>query len=94
MKDATNSDFLGQNRRMSLNEVDLMTTEELIDIIASRQDSCGCLFFMSYEDDEDTDAVYFHTNMKQDQFNEMLDVFKDWIEDNIPEWEEEDDYDE
>lgn len=75
----------------SLTNVDLMTTEELLDIVVARQESCGCLYFMSYEDDEDTDSVYFYTNMKEGDIEEMMEVFETWKEDNDEEATDADD---
>ncbi len=63
---------------MSVNQIELMTTEELLDVVTARQKSRKCLYFISYEDDEDHDHVFFDTNMTEEDFGLMVDMYKQW----------------
>lgn len=83
MMGATNFDSFAPMRRMNLSNninLDLTTTEDLLDAIALRQEIGGKLYFFCYEDDEDPDIMYFFTNMEEGDIDDMMETFDDWMD--------------
>ena len=74
-----------------VNDSHLKTKDEILDVVADRHDEAGEFYFFCYDDDEGTDDVYFSTNITQDDFEMMVDLYREVEGWDAPDWDDDDD---